>query len=46
MRMPNRGGDPNGTPELYFSDPNGILLQVQDSKYNGGSGYLGNVRGE
>lgn len=40
-RMPNRGGAPEGTPELYFTDPDGILLQLQDSKYCGGGGYLG-----
>ena len=45
MRMPNRGGAPNGTPELYFSDPDGILLQIQDVRYSGGSGYFGNQRG-
>jgi catechol 2,3-dioxygenase-like lactoylglutathione lyase family enzyme len=42
MRMPNRGGAPQGTPELYFTDPDGIRLQVQDVRYNGGGGYLGN----
>ena len=45
MRMPNRGGDPGGTPELYFTDPDGILLQIQDTSYCGGNGYLGNERG-
>ena len=45
MRMPNRGGAPKGTPELYFTDPDGILLQIQDVRYSGGSGYLGNERG-
>jgi catechol 2,3-dioxygenase-like lactoylglutathione lyase family enzyme len=44
MRMPNRGGAPNGTPELYFSDPDGILLQIQDVRYSGGSGHLGDQR--
>lgn len=41
MRGPNRGGAPDGTPELYFTDPDGILLQVQDMSYCGGNGYLG-----
>lgn len=41
MRMPDRGGAPGGTPELYFTDPDGILLQIQDERYCGGSGYLG-----
>ena len=43
MRMENRGGAKEGTPELYFTDPDGILLQLQDVSYCGGSGYLGNV---
>jgi catechol 2,3-dioxygenase-like lactoylglutathione lyase family enzyme len=42
MRMENRGGAREGTPELYFTDPDGILVQVQDVSYCGGSGYLGN----
>ena len=41
MRMPNRGGAPGGTPELYFSDPDGISVQLQDVTYCGGGGYLG-----
>lgn len=45
MRMPDRGGAPGGTPELYFTDPDGILLQIQDVRYSGGSGYLGDERG-
>ncbi|HYL35143.1 MAG TPA: VOC family protein [Bryobacteraceae bacterium] len=43
MRMPDRGGSPGGTPELYFTDPDGILLQIQDTSYCGGSGALGEV---
>jgi catechol 2,3-dioxygenase-like lactoylglutathione lyase family enzyme len=43
MRMENRGGAPGGTPELYFTDPDGLLMQLQDSSYCGGSGFLGNV---
>ena len=43
MRMPNRGGAPEGTPELYFSDPDGIAIQLQDVTYCGGGGYLGGV---
>ena len=42
MRMENRGGAPEGTPELYFTDPDGILMQLQDTSYCGGSGFLGN----
>ena len=43
MRMENRGGAPEGTAELYFTDPDGLLMQLQDVKYCGGSGYLGDV---
>jgi catechol 2,3-dioxygenase-like lactoylglutathione lyase family enzyme len=43
MRMENRGGAKEGTPELYFTDPDGILMQLQDTSYCGGSGFLGNV---
>jgi catechol 2,3-dioxygenase-like lactoylglutathione lyase family enzyme len=42
LRMPDRGGAKGGTPELYFTDPDGILLQLQDVSYCGGGGYLGN----
>jgi catechol 2,3-dioxygenase-like lactoylglutathione lyase family enzyme len=42
LRMPARGGAEGGTPELYFTDPDGILLQLQDLSYCGGGGYLGN----
>ena len=43
MRMENRGGAKDGTPELYFTDPDGILVQLQDVSYCGGGGVLGNV---
>jgi len=43
LRMENRGGAPGGTPELYFTDPDGLLIQLQDVSYCGGSGFLGNV---
>lgn len=43
MRMPNRGGAPEGTPELYFIDPDGLSIQLQDPTYCGGGGYLGSV---
>ena len=42
MRMENRGGAPGGTPELYFTDPDGLVIQLQDTSYCGGSGFLGN----
>jgi hypothetical protein len=41
MRMSNRGGAEGGTPELYFSDPDGLRIQLQDASYCGGGGYLG-----
>ena len=41
MRMENRGGAKEGTPELYFTDPEGLLIQLQDVKYCGGAGVLG-----
>lgn len=43
MRMENRGGAKEGTPELYFTDPDGLLIQLQDVKYCGGAGMLGDV---
>lgn len=43
MRTENRGGAKEGTPELYFTDPDGILVQLQDANYCGGSGVLGDV---
>ena len=45
MREENRGGATSGTPELYFTDPDGILIQLQDSAYCGGAGYLGELCG-
>jgi len=43
LRMENRGGAKEGTPELYFTDPDGLLIQLQDTKYCGGAGPLGEV---
>lgn len=43
LRMPNRGGAEGGTPELYFTDPDGLAIQLQDVKYCGGAGFLGDV---
>lgn len=43
MRTEERGGAKGGTPELYFTDPDGILMQIQDVTYCGGSGALGEV---
>ena len=43
LRMPNRGGAEGGTPELYFTDPDGLPIQLQDVKYCGGGGVLGDL---
>jgi catechol 2,3-dioxygenase-like lactoylglutathione lyase family enzyme len=43
MRMADRGGAKEGTPELYFTDPDGLLIQIQDVSYCGGSGVIGNI---
>ncbi len=45
MRGADRGGASEGTPELYFTDPDGILLQLQDIRYCGGAGYFGDQCG-
>jgi hypothetical protein len=45
MRMEDRSGAKEGTPELYFTDPDGLLIQLQDAKYCGGAGVLGDVCG-
>jgi len=38
MRGPEFGGAPGGSPELYFGDPDGIVVQLQDTSYCGGAG--------
>jgi catechol 2,3-dioxygenase-like lactoylglutathione lyase family enzyme len=45
QRANNGGGaaSPYGTPELYFNDPDNIPIQIQDVKYCGGSGPLGEI---
>src|SRR5262245_28938693 len=43
MRGPDAGGAREGTPEFYVSDPNGFVIQLQDPRYCGGAGPLGNV---
>jgi len=45
MRGEDAGGAKGGTPELYFTDPDGITMQIQDTSYCGGAGYLGEVCG-
>jgi catechol 2,3-dioxygenase-like lactoylglutathione lyase family enzyme len=42
----NNGGGPTsplGTPELYFTDPDNIRVQLQDVSYCGGSGRQGQI---
>jgi catechol 2,3-dioxygenase-like lactoylglutathione lyase family enzyme len=42
----NNGGGPTsplGTPEVYFTDPDNIRIQLQDISYCGGSGRLGEI---
>jgi catechol 2,3-dioxygenase-like lactoylglutathione lyase family enzyme len=43
LRQPARGGAEGGTPEVYFTDVDGILMQLQDVTYCGGGGYLGEI---
>jgi catechol 2,3-dioxygenase-like lactoylglutathione lyase family enzyme len=43
MRGPEAGGAKEGTPELYFTDPDGITIQLQDVRYCGGAGRIGEV---
>lgn len=43
VRGEDAGGAKEGTPELYVNDPDGIRFQLQDSRYCGGSGVLGDV---
>ena len=41
MRGEEFGGAPDGTPELYFGDPDGVVIQFQVTTYCGGAGVLG-----
>jgi catechol 2,3-dioxygenase-like lactoylglutathione lyase family enzyme len=45
QRVNNGGGptSPLGTPELYFTDPDNLRIQIQDVSYCGGSGRLGQI---
>ena len=40
-RGPESGGANEGTPEFYINDPDGIRFQLQDLRYCGGPGVLG-----
>ena len=44
-RMPDRNGAPTGTAEFYFTDHDGLVWQLQDYRYRGGNGYLGEIGG-
>jgi catechol 2,3-dioxygenase-like lactoylglutathione lyase family enzyme len=41
LRGPENGGAPEGTPEFYVNDPDGVRFQLQDPSYCGGPGVLG-----
>lgn len=41
MRGEKNGGAKEGTPEFYVNDPDAIRLQIQDLRYCGGPGVLG-----
>lgn len=41
IRPANLGGAPDGTPEFYFADPDGLTVQLQHTTYCGGAGALG-----
>ncbi len=43
MRGPENGGATDGTPELYFTDPDGLSVQLQDTTYCGGAGAMGEI---
>ena len=43
MRSEELGGAEGDTPELFFTDPDGIVIQLQDASYCGGASRLGNV---
>lgn len=45
QRAAGGGGptSPLGTAELYFTDPDNIAIQLQDERYCGGSGWLGEI---
>src|SRR5207244_9434976 len=43
MLGPEAGGGKEGTAEFYFRDPDGIVIQLQDPRYCGGAGPLGNI---
>ena len=44
-RRPDRGGEPLGSFEIYFTDPDGTVFQLQDYNYCGGGGTNGEICG-
>ena len=44
-RRPDRGGAPAGSFEIYLTDPDGLVIQVQDVTYCGGGGTNGEICG-
>lgn len=44
-RRPDRGGAPAGSFEIYLTDPDNLVLQVQDVSYCGGGGTNGEICG-
>lgn len=43
LRGPEAGGSLDGTPHMYFGDPDGIVVQLQHPSYCGGASVLGNL---
>ena len=43
LRGPDAGGSLDGTPHVYFGDPDGIVVQLQHPSYCGGASVLGNL---
>ena len=44
-RRPDRGGEPTGSFEIYMTDPDGLVVQVQDLSYCGGGRTNGEICG-
>ena len=42
-RRKSEGGSGQATPEVFFTDPDGIPVQLQHATYAGGTGVRGNV---
>ena len=43
VRRADEGGSAEGTRDLFVADPSGIVFQLHDVSYCGGSGALGNT---